>query len=146
MDDRELGLAVRARRHQRGWRLIDLAAVAGVGASACSELERGKASAMTVRTARAIAAAVDLPLGWDIGWQRQLVDRLLDADHTALAGEVARRLESWGWQVRAEVSFNWYGDRGRIDLLAYHAAHRRWRWSRSRLASSMARTCSVRST
>lgn len=120
MDDRRLGMAVRGRRQQRGWRLADLAAAAGVGATACSDLERGHAGEMTVRAVRAICAAVDLPVGWDIGWQRQLVDRLLDADHSALAAHVTRRLRAWGWTVRAEASFNRYGERGRIDLLAFH--------------------------
>lgn len=124
MDDRRLGRAVRALRHGRGWRLVDVAAAAGVSATACSELERGRAGRMTVHAARAIAAAVDLPLGWDVGWQRQEIDRLLDADHSALAGQLIRRLLAWGWDVRAEVSFNWYGDRGRVDLLAYHSVHR----------------------
>ncbi len=124
MDDRRLGLAVRARRHRRGWRLCDLAAVAGVGPSICSLLEGGHANRLTVRATRAIAAAVDLPLGWDIGWQRQVIDRLLDADHSALAALWTLRLESFGWIVRSEVSCNRYGDRGRIDLLAYHPVHR----------------------
>lgn len=97
---------------------------AGVGATACSLLERGKVADLTVRTARAITGAVDLPLGWDIGWQRQEFDRLLDADHSALAALWTRRLEKLGWIVRSEVSFNQYGDRGRIDLLAYHPVHR----------------------
>ena len=122
MDDRRLGMAVRARRHQRGWRLVDLAAAAGVGATACSLLERGLSGRLSVRVARAIAGAVDLPLMWDIGWQRQEVDRLLDADHSALAAYLAQRLGTLGWTVRSEVSFNQYGDRGRIDLVAFHPA------------------------
>jgi transcriptional regulator with XRE-family HTH domain len=120
MDERRLGAAVRARRHARGWRLVDLAAAAGTGATSCSLLERGRADRLTVRLARAIAAAVDLPLEWDIGWRRQDVDRLLDADHAALGARLARRLARDGWVARAEVSFNRYGDRGRIDLLAFH--------------------------
>jgi transcriptional regulator with XRE-family HTH domain len=112
-------MAVRARRHARGWRILDLAAAAGVGATVCSMLERGLAGRLTVHTARAIGAAVNLPLDWDVGWQRQDVDRLLDADHAALAAHWVRRLEQFGWLVRTEVSFNRYGDRGRIDLLAY---------------------------
>ncbi|MDQ3346114.1 MAG: helix-turn-helix domain-containing protein, partial [Chloroflexota bacterium] len=74
MDDRRLGHAIRARRHRRGWRLVDLATAAGVGPSMCSLLEGGHVDRLTVRTARAIAAAVDLPLGWDVGWQRQEID------------------------------------------------------------------------
>ena len=122
MDDRRLGMAIRARRHRRGWRLTDLATAAGVGATSCSLLERGRADRLTVRTARAIAMAVDIPLGWDIGWHRQEIDRLLDADHAALGSRVVRRLEAWGWTMRPEVSFNEYGDRGRIDILAAHPA------------------------
>jgi transcriptional regulator with XRE-family HTH domain len=117
-------MAVRARRHQRGWRLADLAAVAGVGATSCSLLERGRADRLTVRTARAITGAVDMPLRWDVGWQRREIDRLLDADHAALGSHMVRRLEAWGWIVRPEVSFNEYGDRGRIDILAAHQARK----------------------
>ncbi|MGH2427572.1 MAG: hypothetical protein ACRDGV_01620 [Candidatus Limnocylindria bacterium] len=124
MDDRRLGLAVRARRHRRAWRLVDLAATAGVGPTVCSLMERGQVERLSVRTARAIAGAVDLDLGWDIGWQRQDIDRLLDADHSALAAHWTRRLETDGWLARSEISFNRYGDRGRIDLLGYHPVHR----------------------
>lgn len=124
MDDRRLGMCVRARRHQRGWRLVDLAAVAGVGSGVCGLLERGRVDRLSVRTARAILGALDLPLGWDLGWQRQELDRLLDADHAALAAAFARMLTSAGWLVRSEVTFNHYGDRGRIDILAFHPAAR----------------------
>jgi transcriptional regulator with XRE-family HTH domain len=124
MNDRRLGRVVRTRRHRRGWRLVDLAARARVGPGVCSLLERGYAGRLTVRTARAIAAAVDLPLDWDIGWQRQEIDRLLDADHATLIAAWVRRLEALGWVVRTEVSFNHYGDRGRIDVVAFHPDHR----------------------
>ena len=93
---------------------------AGVGITACSDLERGHAAEMTVHAVRAIAGAVSLPIGWDVGWQRHEVDRLLDQDHAALAIVVARRLRAWGWHVKPEVSFSRYGERGRIDVLAFH--------------------------
>lgn len=75
---------------------------------------------MSVRAVRSICDAVDLPVRWDIGWRRQEIDRLLDHDHATLASLVVRRLQRWGWTVRVEVSFNHYGDRGRIDVLACH--------------------------
>lgn len=34
------------------------------------------------------------------------------------------KLDLWGWEVLAEVSFNHYGERGRVDLLAFHRALR----------------------
>jgi transcriptional regulator with XRE-family HTH domain len=124
VDDRRLGIAVRARRHRRGWRLVDMAAVAGVGPGVCGLLERGHADRLTVRTARAIAGAVGLPLAWDLGWQRVEVDRLLDSDHAALCADIAGELTALSWEVRTEVSFNHYGERGRIDLLAWHPTER----------------------
>lgn len=51
---------------------------------------------------------------------RERLPRLLDSRHAALQNHVAARLAAWGWLVRPEVSFNHYGDRGRIDLLAFH--------------------------
>lgn len=33
----------------------------------------------------------------------------------------SQRLAGFGWEVRVEVSFNHFGDRGRIDLIAYDA-------------------------
>lgn len=124
MDDRRLGMAVRARRHQRGWRLVDLGMAAGVGSGVCGLLERGHADRLSVRTARAILRALDLPLGWDLGWHRTEIDRLLDEDHAALAAAFASWLGSAGWLTRSEVSFNRYGDRGRIDLLGFEPRSR----------------------
>jgi hypothetical protein len=34
------------------------------------------------------------------------------------------KLDLWAWEVLAEVSFNHYGERGRVDLLAFHRALR----------------------
>jgi hypothetical protein len=121
VNDRTLGAAVRARRHQRGWRLVDLAAVARVGATQCGLVERGQIGRLTVRSARQVASAVGIDLAWDIGWQDQNVRRLLDADHSAVAAGFMRWLGTIAWLSQAEVSFNHYGDRGRIDVLAFHA-------------------------
>jgi hypothetical protein len=55
-------------------------------------------------------------------WNGPELDRLLDAAHAALCSAIKRRLEHWGWIVRVEVSYNRYGERGRIDLLAFHPA------------------------
>lgn len=51
------------------------------------------------------------------------LDRLLDAGHAALQDLVKRRLEAAAWQVRAEVTFSRFGERGSIDLLAFHPAN-----------------------
>lgn len=61
-------------------------------------------------------------LGVDILWRGEQLPRLLDARHAALQNQFVLLLERNGWAVRVEVSFNHYGDRGRIDVLAHHAA------------------------
>ena len=35
---------------------------------------------------------------------------------------MVQRLRPDGWEVATEVSFNVYGERGSIDILAFHAA------------------------
>lgn len=89
-----------------------------------SLLERGRASTLALHTVEAILHALGATLEARIGWAGTELDRLLDAGHASLAAAVKQRLEAWGWAVRAEVSFNHYGDRGRIDLLAWHPATR----------------------
>ncbi len=49
---------------------------------------------------------------------------MADARHAVLQNWLATLLRAAGWTVEVEVSFNHYGDRGRIDLLAFHATIR----------------------
>ncbi len=49
---------------------------------------------------------------------------LADARHAELQNWLVDELRRAGWMVEAEVSFNHYGDRGRIDVLAFHPARR----------------------
>ena len=53
------------------------------------------------------------------------MDRLLNARHAALGELVAAWIARQpGWIVVGEISFSIYGERGFIDLLAWHAATR----------------------
>ena len=122
MNDAELGGIVRALRHRHGWRQTDLAGKAGVSASLIGLLERGRADLLSLRGIRRIGSALELRLGWDAGYRGAELARLRDADHARLAEWLTRWLETFGWSVVPEASFNHYGDRGRIDLLAFHPA------------------------
>lgn len=124
MDDVRLGRTVRALRHKRRWRQVDLARRAGVSAALVGLLEGAHADRLTVRAVRQIATALGLRLRWDAGYRGAELGRLLDADHARLAEWLVRRLESVGWAVVAEASYNHFGERGRIDVLAYHALTR----------------------
>ncbi len=119
MDDARLGSAIRSLRHARGWRQSDLARRAGVSGSTVRLIEKGNAGRVTAARVRDVAAVVGLALRWDPGPAPQL-GRLRDADHAAAADRVARRLLDTRWIVHPEFSYNHYGERGRIDLLAYH--------------------------
>ncbi len=47
---------------------------------------------------------------------------MVNARHGVLHEPVARLLPSAGWQAVPEVSFSIYGERGAIDILAWHAS------------------------
>jgi transcriptional regulator with XRE-family HTH domain len=119
MDDAALGAALRALRHRRGWRQADLAERAAVSRSLVALLQSGAVERLSLPAARRIAAALGIRLRWDVGFRAQELARLRDAVHARLGEHLARRLETLGWLVAAEASFNNYGERGRIDLLAY---------------------------
>lgn len=101
-------------------RQVDVGASASVSRSVVSLLERGQAARLAAGTIEAVVAAVGARLEGRLAWNGPELDRLLDAGHAALSAAVKRRLERWGWAVRVEVSFNRFGERGRIDLLAWH--------------------------
>jgi transcriptional regulator with XRE-family HTH domain len=124
MDDVRLGRTVRALRQKRNWRQVDLAHRAELSAALVGLLERGHADRLTVRAVRQVAQVLGLQLRWDAGYRGAELGRLLDADHARLAEWLVRRLDAIGWTVAVEASYNHFGERGRIDILAYHALTR----------------------
>jgi transcriptional regulator with XRE-family HTH domain len=124
MRDLELGRVVRALRRRRGWRQQDCAARARVHRSTWSNLERGLIDRMSLGTLRVCLAVLEVRLELAPRWRGSDVDRLLDEGHAALQAAWKERLTLWGWHAQAEVSFNRYGDRGRVDLLAWHPPSR----------------------
>jgi transcriptional regulator with XRE-family HTH domain len=124
MDGGWVGRRVRALRHRRGWRQIDLAARSGESQDVVSRVERGRIDDMPVRRVAAIARALDAELVISLRWRGGELDRLLDEGHAALLGRVAELLRASGWVTEAEVSYSVYGERGSIDLLAWHEPSR----------------------
>jgi hypothetical protein len=74
---------------------------------------------MGLATIRDCLSVVEVRLQLTPMWRGSQLDRLLDEGHASLAAAWKERLESWGWLVRAEVSYSRYGERGRIDLLGW---------------------------
>ena len=124
MDGRRLGLVIRALRRRRGWRQLDLARAAAVSQSTVSAVERGHLDTLSLRTIKAVVAALDGRLVHEVRWRGGHIERLMDEGHASLASEVVGILADRGWQVRVEVSYSHFGERGAIDILAWHATSR----------------------
>jgi transcriptional regulator with XRE-family HTH domain len=124
MDDRRVGLILRAIRRRRGWRQVDLASAAGVSQSAVSRLEAGRIVGVSVGSLRRTAAALGAEARLEIVWRGGLGDRLVDERHAALGEIVSRRLQALGWSTIPEVTFQHFSDRGSIDLLGINEAAR----------------------
>jgi transcriptional regulator with XRE-family HTH domain len=119
-----LGRLARMLRVRQRLTQVALASRAGVGRRALSLLENGRAHALRLREVEAIIAALGGRVDVRLLWNGPELDRMLDEAHAALGASVKRRLERWGWLVRVEVSYSHFGERGRIDLLAFHPAAR----------------------
>ena len=73
---------------------------------------------------RRVAAALDVSISLDAWWRGGEADRLVDRAHASLVEAVAVYLRAWGWEVIPEFTFNVYGDRGSVDILAWHQGER----------------------
>jgi hypothetical protein len=77
---------------------------------------------VSLASVRAVARALDVRVELTARWRGGDLDRLLNARHSALHESVARNfLERPGWLAEPEISFAIYGERGIIDILAWHA-------------------------
>jgi transcriptional regulator with XRE-family HTH domain len=120
VDDQRVGALLRALRIRRGLRQIDVARLAGVSDVTVSRVERGHLAQLSLEILRRVGRALEARL--DIGvWTRAgEVERVASARHAALVEEVIAALVDAGWVARPEVSFSMRGERGLIDILAWH--------------------------
>jgi transcriptional regulator with XRE-family HTH domain len=123
-DDLRIGVAIRRYRERSGRRQVDIAAEVGVTRQCVSLLERGHLGSSSVHTVRAIAAAVGVDLPFAPRGRGAQFDQLIDEEHSSMVEAVVGRLAAEGWETMVEFSFNHYGDRGSVDVLAWHAARR----------------------
>jgi transcriptional regulator with XRE-family HTH domain len=117
---RHVARAVRTVRLGRGWAQETLADRAGLSDDTISRIERGGLAGVTLGTLVRVVEALGASVHVQIRWRGELLDRLIDTAHAAIQQDVAHMLTRLGWDVRVEVSFNHYGDRGRVDILARH--------------------------
>jgi transcriptional regulator with XRE-family HTH domain len=117
MDDVRIGRILRALRRRRDWTQKELGRRAKVSQQAISLIERGHGGRLSVDTVRRVFAALDARWEPTVSWRGGDLDRLLDAAHAGLVGEISRRLVRAGWEVAVEVTYSEFGERGSIDVL-----------------------------
>lgn len=120
MDAIRFGLGIRALRRRRQWTQAELASRAGLSASAVGRLERGRSDRVTVRTLDGVAAELGGRVEVRLLWNGEGLDRLLDQRHASLVDSTLELLVGAGWSTAVEVSFAICGERGSIDVLAFH--------------------------
>ena len=118
------GRGFRALRLRKHLRQDDLSTQAGVSRGVIARIETGHAASVTVETLEKVAQPLGARVICRLTWQGEGLDRLLDADHAAIVEQVVRFVTASGWLVATEVSFNVWGERGSIDVLAFHLARR----------------------
>lgn len=89
-----------------------------------SRIENDRLDNVPAGTIQRCVEALGGYLRMDVAWQGERLPRLIDARHAALQNAFVLLLTSCGWDSRVEVSFNHFGDRGRIDILGFHARTR----------------------
>jgi transcriptional regulator with XRE-family HTH domain len=125
MDDLRVGGLIRAIRIRRHWRQADLAADARVSRAQVSRAERGRLGELRVADLRAITNALAIRLPFEPGWHGGDMDRVLNERHGLMHERLAAMFVALpDWVCTSEVTFSVYGERGSIDLLAWHPGRR----------------------
>jgi len=124
VDGLRVGRSIRALRIRRGWRQADLAKASDVARSVISRIELGAIGSTHLQSVVSVCAALGADLEVRVRWQGEGLDRLLDQAHSSLVERFVDMVRSAGWEVAVEATFNVYGERGSVDVLAWHSATR----------------------
>ncbi len=120
VDDIAVGRLIMLARQRKNWRQVDLAMAAGVSQSMVALAEIGALDRLTIRMLRGIGAPLEVRLPFTPLWKGGEADQLRDRDHARLVEIVVATLRRYGWDVVVEYTFSHYGERGSIDIVAWH--------------------------
>jgi transcriptional regulator with XRE-family HTH domain len=121
MDRVSIGNTFRAIRIDMRLRQADVAARAHVSQQTVSRLECGRFGGVSIDAYCSVAEAIGADVRLAPRWRGAKLDRLIDRRHALIQNEVTRLLASLGWNLGTEKSFNHFGDRGSVDVLAWRA-------------------------
>jgi hypothetical protein len=102
----------------------EVARVAGVGRWKIVDLERNRLMQLSVDVLDRCFAVFQARVNLTVSYRRAELDRVLDERHAQLVAAICRLLRALGWEVKVEVTFNEYGDRGSIDVVAWNTSAR----------------------
>lgn len=124
MDDAKVGSVFRAVRIRRGMSQSQVAEAAGISRAVVSSIERGLLEGTSMRLVRRVSTALGISLELEARWRGAEAATLLDERHARLVRAVVARLTGLGWQAFPEHTFNVWGERGSVDVLAWQPATR----------------------
>ncbi len=120
MNSKRLADAHRALRRRLQLTQREVAGAAHISRNKVSFIENQRLGRLMLPEVERSFAVLDASLAITVNWRGAGVDRLLDEGHATLVGVVAEMLRKHGWEVEIEVTFAEFGDRGSIDILAWH--------------------------
>ena len=115
-----MGRVLRMLRLRRDWRQSDIAEKAGISSSGVSRHESGLIGSFSLLEKH--AAVFGLRVDVRVLGRAGLLVRLGDEEHARIVETVAAWFREHGFLTETEASFSEWGERGRIDLLAFHPA------------------------
>jgi transcriptional regulator with XRE-family HTH domain len=124
MTDEQAGRLIAAVRRHLRLRQADVGHEAGVDQKIVSLLERGKFARVSVDRFRRVCAVLQIEPVLELRWRGGQGDRLIDRDHARIVEAVIADLRRLGWEITPEFTFNVYGERGSVDILAWHPGKR----------------------
>ncbi len=124
MTDEQAGRLIAAVRRHLNMRQAEVAAAAGVDAKVVSLLERGELERVSVVRFRRVCAVLGIERDLTLRWRGGLGDRLIDRGHALIGEAVLADVTRHGWEPQPEFTFNVYGERGSVDILAWHPVRR----------------------
>ena len=120
-----LGAALRALRTRRRLRQVDVATAAGIPRGVVMRIEAGHLDEVSFGQIRRLARVFDARFEGLVRWRGDDLDRLVNRGHALMHEAMFRWIgEIGGWLALPEVSFRRNGERGVIDVVAWHAASR----------------------
>jgi transcriptional regulator with XRE-family HTH domain len=125
MDDQRVGSGLRAVRIRRRLRQRDVASAAGVPRGVLTLIEHGRLDDVSFGQIRSVAKVLGVRFEGLMRWQGGDLDRLINSGHAQMHEAMARWFADLdGWVAIPEVSFAHFGERGVVDIVAWHATSR----------------------